>query len=230
MKKSYISIRKHRDNSYIAAIIVGFAGLLWLCIPTQEILHAKGPLNTGHTDLACQDCHLPALGSTRQQIQANVRYYLNLRSAPVDFGHKDVDSNTCLDCHDRPNDRHSIFRFAEPRFAKQRESIQPHQCISCHKEHKGQRVTLQDPGFCQHCHQETALKNDPINVPHSELIAKENWESCLGCHDFHGNHIMKTETMVEKAHSVKKIINYFEGGKTPYPTAVYYKSTSKGTE
>ena len=43
MKKSYISIRKHRDNSYIAAIIVGFAGLLWLCIPTQEILLASLP-------------------------------------------------------------------------------------------------------------------------------------------------------------------------------------------
>ena len=62
--------------------------------------------------------------------------------------------------------------------------------MSCHREHQGVRVTLTEIGYCRHCHEETRLKRDPLDVSHEALIKAKEWDSCLGCHDFHGNHRM----------------------------------------
>ena len=69
---------------------------------------------------------------------------------------------------------------------------------ACRLEHRGQRVTLTDTGYCSTCHKETTLKRDPIHIPHERLIARDRWETCLGCHDFHGIHLMKTKTRVRR--------------------------------
>ena len=49
-------------------------------------------------------------------------------------------------------------------------------CISCHLEHRGVRVTMADIGYCRHCHEDTRLKIDPLDVSHEALI-KANAEN-----------------------------------------------------
>lgn len=204
----------------------GLAALVVLAMPGQQRLHASGPANTGHQDLACESCHRPAPGSRRQQIQANVAYWLGRRETGADYGHQAVDNQACLACHERPNDRHPVFRFLEPRFAEARQALAPHQCASCHLEHQGGRVTLavEQSGYCVNCHQEISLKNDPASVPHARLIAEERWQSCLGCHDYHGNHQMETETDLRRAFDPQAIEMYFQGGPSPYSDTRYHQA------
>ena len=222
--------RKRQYLAYLAGAFLGLAVLAFTVLPAGESSHAKGPMDTGHEKLACTDCHRNAPGSFRQQIQANLRYFLGQRETPVAFGRLPVGNENCLACHERPNDHHPVYRFLEPRFAKVREKLHPHACVSCHAEHQGRRVTLAETGYCVHCHKETRLRKDPLDVSHEKLIVLKLWDSCLGCHDFHGNHIMKTERSVEKATPVEKIRAYFEGGPSPYGDARYHKAKKEGRD
>jgi hypothetical protein len=204
--------------------MVGLLGLAVLLLPAYDKFHARGPMNSGHDTLKCESCHQDAPGSLRQQIQANLRYALRLRERLADFSHQDVSNENCLGCHERPNDRHPVYRFLEPRFLKARENLSPQLCVSCHTEHKGQRVTRTEIGYCVNCHKKTRLRKDPLDVPHDRLIALKRWESCLGCHDFHGNHIMKTKKTVEQIIPAEKIRAYFQGGASPYGDDRHYKA------
>jgi hypothetical protein len=229
MKAKAGTPRRWQNNAYLTGFCAGTAILACIvALPGGEKFQAKGPMNTGHETLACSSCHRVSQGSFRQQIQANLRYALELRKTPVEFGRKPVGNEQCLDCHNRPNDRHPVYRFLEPRFAKTREALHPHRCVSCHAEHNNKRVTLADGGYCVNCHKDTKLKKDPLDVSHATLIEQKRWNSCLGCHDFHGNHIMKTERSVEKAIPSDKIRTYFDGGPSPYGTSLYYKSKKEG--
>lgn len=216
--------RRRQNIGYILGFGIGFACVLVLVMPKQERFHMGGPMNTGHKELTCQSCHKPARGTIRQQLQANARYLLGLRGTPVGFGHQKVTNSTCLDCHKRPNDRHPVFRFFEPRFAEARKNIQPQFCTTCHLEHSGKRVTISQTTYCLYCHKETKLKNDPIPISHEDLISADNWESCLRCHDFHGNHVMETNTVLEEALTSDQIREYFEGSSSPYSAMKYYKA------
>lgn len=213
---------------FIIGLIVGSAFLLLFFWPDQERFHVSGPMNVGHEALGCQDCHKQAEGTTRQQIQANVRYYLGWRKTGVDFGHQAVSNAECLACHERPNDRHPVFRFFEPRFFEARQTMQPHLCSSCHLEHSGKRITA-EPTFCVNCHEGLKVKNDPLTISHEALIAAQNWESCLGCHDFHGNHLMKTETNVQAAIELERILEYFDGAPSPYSEKKAYQAKKEGS-
>ncbi|MDO9162602.1 MAG: cytochrome c3 family protein [Methylococcaceae bacterium] len=208
--------RKHQHQAYKLGIIIGLISLAVLLLPAYANFHARGPMNNGHDTIKCESCHQEAPGSFRQQIQANVRFALGLRKHSSAFDHQPVSNENCLSCHERPNDRHPVYRFLEPRFLKARENLSPHHCVSCHNEHKGQRVTLSEIGYCLNCHKQTKLRKDPLDVPHDRLIALNRWESCLGCHDFHGNHIMKTPKTVEQIIPAEKIQAYFQGGPSPY--------------
>ncbi len=216
--------RRPQNTGYLVGAILGLVCLLFLFWPSQESFHARGPMNAGHEKLKCAACHNQAPGSSRQQLQVNVRYLLGLRQTVADFGHQDVTNEVCLRCHERRNDRHPVYRFFEPRFKKAREAIQPQFCTSCHLEHTGRRVTVPSTGYCVNCHEKTKLKNDPISIPHERLIADKRWESCLGCHDFHGNHVMKTETAVDQAFPPETIRRYFAGGTSPYPKEKHQKA------
>lgn len=212
---------------YLAGLIALLPLLLVLWSPEQENLHASGPANTGHETIYCTDCHRAAPGSFRQQVQANVRYWLGLRSKPADFQFLPVSNNECIVCHDRPNDNHPAHRFLEPRFAEARANISAHLCVSCHREHQGVRVTI-EATFCSNCHQKLKLKKDPLPVfSHEQLIAGEKWASCLSCHDFHGNHIMKVTTSLHKGVKQKQIIDYFKGGTSPYSKNKHYSAKEK---
>jgi Cytochrome c7 and related cytochrome c len=202
-----------------AGVGLGLAIAAWsaLLAPGQEHLTAPGTMNVGHGQLACTNCHRPAPGTVRQQIQAGTRFVLGLRETPVDFGFREVENGDCYACHERPFDRHPVFRFNEPRFSDARKAIAPQRCASCHREHSGRRVTVQ-PGYCRHCHGELEMKNDPLDVSHATLVRESLWLSCLGCHDFHGNHVMKSPTHLADAISSLRVGRYFQGDVSPYPT------------
>lgn len=208
--------RWRQNLGYATGACAGTLLFLLFLLPGNDALHARGPMNTGHEDFRCESCHLPAPGSARQQLQANARYLLGWRASPADFGRADVEDEICLDCHDRPDDRHPIYRFLEPRFAEARQALSPQHCESCHREHQGARVTLDDIGYCVNCHEDTQLRRDPLDVSHERLIAEERWQTCLGCHDFHGNHVMKTAQRLVEALPPAAVRDYFAGGSSPY--------------
>jgi nitrate reductase cytochrome c-type subunit len=172
-------------------------------------------MNKGHEKLSCMECHEPANGNTQQQIQSNVKHWLEFTSEASPFGYVTPDNKDCLSCHEREDDNHPIYRFNEPKFNKVREAIHPERCVSCHQEHRGVRVTS-EPNNCKHCHEDLSLKKDKISPEHNMLIKKKNWTSCLACHDFHGNH--KRETPRKKEHMISEhtLKDYFLGGKDPY--------------
>ena len=190
-----------------------------LLLPGKEHLSAPGTMNAGHEQLGCVSCHRPAPGTVRQQLQANARYLLGWRQTPVDFGLRAVGNDDCLACHERPFDRHPAFRFTEPRFSEARLALGPHRCESCHREHSGARVTVR-ADYCVQCHGTLEVKKDPLDVPHAELVRRGSWLTCLGCHDFHGNHVMETPTRVKDAIAPHFIQQYFQKGPSPYPRAL----------
>ena len=223
--------RKRQNIGLLVGSLVGLLAMVVLLWPGQDRFHARGPMNTGHEDLSCQTCHAPAPGSMRQQLQANTRAALGIREAGVGFGHLPVDNAACIDCHERDNDRHPVHRFLEPRFKEARAEIQPQTCTSCHNEHEGKRVTLPETTFCASCHQDTEVKNDPISIPHETLIANDEWASCLTCHDYHGNHVMETETDVDAALTSEEVRAYFEGDSpSPYSDERYFQARQETTD
>lgn len=218
-------MRPSAKFGYQLGALCGLVVLVILFLPLSTL----GPANTGHETLQCQDCHVPAPGTARQQIQANTRYWLGWRTNPADFQHQAVTNAQCKDCHVNPQDAHPVHRFNEPRFAEARANIQPENCASCHLEHEGARVTA-EVTFCVECHQDLVLKNDPLDISHEDLTAEENWGSCLGCHDFHGNHVMEEPTTIDSALKLEEIIKYFEGGPSPYSDQKFYQAKEPNNE
>lgn len=213
--------RKRQALGMAIGVAVGMPVVLHLVSDDGRDHVAHGPLNTGHEQLDCSNCHIDAPGTLRQQLQANARYLLGLRQSPVTIGTKPVNDQSCLECHERPNDRHPTFRFLEPRFAEARHAIAPHKCASCHLEHSGVRVT-REPGFCQNCHRELALDRPVIEPTHAQLVARDEWDSCLGCHDYHGNHVMVTPDDSESQLPASAILEYFNGAASPYSESKYH--------
>jgi hypothetical protein len=174
-----------------------------------------GPMIPGHEALSCVSCRSEAPGTARQQIQANVAYWLGLRQTRAAFGFKAPASPDCTGCHERPDDPHSLHRFAEPRFAEALKTVAADSCLGCHQEHQGARVSS-DTTFCSACHSDLALKGDPLDVPHRTLVAQAKWSGCLGCHDYHGNHDRKTQQRLADAYDVMTIRSYLSAGPDPY--------------
>lgn len=211
-----------RRGAYLAGAGVACAILvLLLAVPATERFRIRGPANTGHEALGCEDCHTLAEGSARQQIQANALHLLGAREHGADFVSTPVGNDDCQACHDNPADRHPTSRFEEPRFEKAREALAPTACTSCHREHQGRRVTVAAT-FCENCHGELALKNDPAHPTHAELVAAARWETCLQCHDFHGNHVMTTPKDLANGIAPAQIEGYFAGAASPWGDGVRF--------
>jgi len=177
----------------------------------------------GHEELKCFSCHKDEQGSLRQQLQANIQYLLNNRKDYVSVGLRSVGNSECLKCHDRPNDRHPVYRFREPKYRKVREKIKADSCIACHREHKSKRMSVKST-FCMHCHDELKLEKDPVDISHQQLVQQKKWKTCLACHDFHGNHNMKTERKMENSISLPALNSYFDRGKHPYSGDIINKA------
>lgn len=202
---------------YSIGAFLGVIGLLLLLSKTHQQWSSPGPMMVGHEKLLCNDCHRPEGGSMRQQIQANVKYWLQQRQHGAYFQFRPVTNTQCLACHERPNEHHPVQRFNEPRFSEVREKLHPELCTACHQEHQGKRVTQQSTEFCQHCHDRFALKHDTLRPSHQTLVDEKRWSSCLGCHDFHGNHEMKLAVEIDHTIAPSAIANYFNGADSPYP-------------
>lgn len=202
--------RAYRWGLILAALAV--AVLLW---PGQERWHMAGPANTGHEEIACDTCHADADGSAIGQALTNLGYWLGIGDAPAHFVFAPAGNRQCLDCHEHEDDRHPVARFLEPRFETARGRIAPQFCVSCHRQHQGLRVSA-PPDFCVNCHRETEVEDDPLDVTHATLIAEGRWDSCLGCHDFHGNHERETPVMLADRRDPAQIRRYFDGGESPY--------------
>jgi predicted CXXCH cytochrome family protein len=195
-----------------AVMLIG----LW-SYPPAVGFKALGPMNTSHEELACNACHKEAPGSLRQQLGHNTRSLMGMHPAEmVPVGFAPVDNAVCQDCHDRPNDRHPVSRFMETRFAEQRATLGPHECNNCHGEHHDQRVAMVEPGFCVGCHQDTEVIYDTAQPSHAELIEQGAWETCLQCHDFHGNHLHEVPKKLADGIPQHTILDYLKGGPDPY--------------
>jgi hypothetical protein len=215
--------------AYLMGCALAIAAIAMVLVPQAERFHSKGPANTGHAALACTDCHKEAPGTMRQQIQAKVQFWLGLRAADVAFGHSRVNNEQCVDCHAREQDSHPVHRFLEPRFTQARAELGAESCVNCHREHQGVRVTMA-PTSCATCHQNMEIKSDPLDVSHRDLVARQQWSTCLGCHDFHGNHKRVTQKRLDEAYSRSAIIDYLAGGSSPYGRDLKYPAKKTGAQ
>lgn len=234
------NFRRRQNIGLAFGLFTGVLIVIWLSLPANARLRAPGNMNIGHDKLSCDECHIPTAGSFRQKIQANAQYWLGVRQTFVSLGYAPVANEDCLDCHERPDERHPVFRFFEPRFKKARAEIGAQYCVSCHREHSGVRVTV-DMQFCALCHKRLDIKNDPLMtvfgskdarpalVSHKQLVQSKRWNTCLGCHDFHGNHRMKTETSMARLIDSEVIKKYFQGSKSPYSKDKYHKAKKTRT-
>lgn len=174
-----------------------------------------GHMVPDHEDLACTKCHTPAPGSVRQQVRANLLHWAGFRSTGASFGHEPVAAASCRGCHARDNDRHPSFRFREPRFQTINRTLDARNCLTCHSEHKATRVS-NDGMFCVSCHEDMKARKEVIKPTHAELSAAKRWDSCLTCHDFHGNHPVKAPHLFDQAHDLRAVRAYLANGADPY--------------
>lgn len=206
---------------YFFGTVVGLLGCATMVMANWQHIYAKGPANTGHAKLTCVDCHVVSPGTVRQQLQAKARFWLGMRNTDVEFGHAKVGNQQCDACHSRDQDSHPVHLFLEPRFKEARAELGVQLCVSCHREHTGVRSTLPETA-CSFCHKDLKLKADPLDVPHHVLIERNDWASCLGCHDYHNNHRRSVQKLVKEAYSPAVIKAYMDGGPSPYGTVKKY--------
>jgi len=221
--KSKTKLNYRRVSGFTVGILVSVLAIYILFIPQNSWMKAAGPMNIGHEELECEECHRPATGTVRQQLQANLQYALGNRDNLVDVKNLPVRNEDCVACHRRPKDNHPVFRFFEPRFKKARQKLQPQHCNSCHQEHSGKRVTM-DPKNCVVCHKKLVLKKDGLDVSHKTIIKHKRWDTCMGCHDFHGNHKMKVTSRLLQMHPPRQITAYFDGADSPYSKEKKYSA------
>ncbi|MBL8512069.1 MAG: cyclic nucleotide-binding domain-containing protein, partial [Betaproteobacteria bacterium] len=122
--------------AYVGGLAAALLLTLFLLLPQGEAFTPSGAANSGHENLSCHDCHTPAPGTTRQQLQAKFAYWMGRRESNVDFINTAVNNAVCTDCHARPNDSHPTHLFLEARYQPVRESLGPHLCVNCHREHQ----------------------------------------------------------------------------------------------
>ena len=60
------------------------------------------------------------------------------------------------------------------------------------------------------------MEEDPLDVSHETLVNDERWETCLGCHDYHGNNAYTLATEVSEAFTPEQVQSYADGGDSPY--------------
>ncbi len=219
--------RRGRAEIVSLALVCAALSLGFWNLPPGSGWKAKGEMNTGHDGLECNACHKEAPGSMRQQLGHNAKTLLGMHDGDwVPVGFSVVDNAACMQCHDRPNDTHPVSRFLEPRFADQRNLLSVHECNGCHGEHNGVRVANTGAEFCQQCHGDMEVSFDPITPSHAELLEAESWETCMQCHDFHGNHIAEVPRNLRDAIESEAILRYLDGGEDPYSSTKEYNAES----
>jgi hypothetical protein len=222
---------RSRKRAYGASGIALLALISLMMWPDAAWLQAAGKPTPGHEDLQCTACHVPAEGTLRQQIQASLRFLLGLRANPAPIGNAPVTNESCFGCHDRPTERHPLSELGHLRYKHAQEKHNVENCTGCHQEHHGVRITAPQT-ICSNCHSTSVVENDPITPNHATLFAKNEWDNCVRCHDFHGNHSMASgdydyPTTLEEGVTRKAVNDYYGAGKRAYgPTLHTAKKAS----
>ena len=209
------SLPPEQQTAYRWGLIVAAIGAVVLLLPGRESWHAAGPHNIGPSNVECSECHTPSPGNFAGQAVRNILHAVGLADSAPHFIYAPAGNEQCLACHENPDDRHPVAKFLEPEFIKARQAMGVQSCVNCHQEHLGVRVSV-TRRVCQHCHQDTALSDDPVDIPHTALISEQRWETCLGCHDFHGNHERDVPKLMSEVLTEEQIQRYFDGGLSPY--------------
>jgi len=68
------------------------------------------------------------------------------------------------------------------------------------------------------------LKKDSLDITHKELIAQKRWKTCMRCHDFHGNHLMKVANNTNRMLELNAVVAYMKSGLDPYSKEKKYKA------
>jgi hypothetical protein len=204
-----------RRKAYGLGIAAAAIAALLLVVPGRESWHAGGPPNVGHERTDCSACHTPAPGNAAGQVFGNLMYAVGLAESAPYFVFEPAGTEQCLACHENPDDRHPIAEFAKPEYETARQEVGVQSCLGCHQQHLGTRVSV-TPRVCRYCHEDTVVDDDPVDVPHSDLFAQARWDTCLGCHDFHGNHDRTVPTRMSEVIMEAEIRRYLDGGASPY--------------
>lgn len=212
-------VRTSRSQAWFAGALLAALPLLFLQ-PMLEPMRPHGHPNVGHEQLKCTACHVESTASTRQVLQAKAKHLLGLRQTGAAIGPQVVTPATCIQCHANADDRHPTHRFLEPRFEQARAETGAQLCASCHREHAGTRTTMPTASYCASCHQDLVVKNDRASPTHAALIAGKRWETCMQCHDYHGNHRWTPPRRIEDGASLELLQKYLKGGPSPYGSTI----------
>jgi ferredoxin-NADP reductase/bacterioferritin-associated ferredoxin len=208
-----------RRRAYAAGVLLSALPVLML-LPALQHVRPHGAPNVGHEQLECLACHAEAPGTTRQVVQAKVKHALGLRQTGAVLGNEAVGNAACVQCHANPDDRHPPHRFLEPRFEQARAETGAQLCASCHREHSQARVTAPRADYCASCHAEMKVKDDKASPTHAQLLLQKRWETCLQCHDYHGNHRAGAPLRLQDAATIDTLNKYLQGGPSPYGATV----------
>jgi ferredoxin-NADP reductase/bacterioferritin-associated ferredoxin len=211
--------RSFRFKAYIAGALLMLLPLLVL-LPGLQEMRPHGHPNVGHEQLKCVACHAETPATLRQTLQAKVKHTIGLRETGAVFGMQAVTTATCTQCHANPGDRHAPHRFLEPRFEKARAETGAQQCVSCHREHSGVRITAANTGYCVSCHADMKVKDDKTSPTHDVLVREKRWDTCLQCHDYHGNHKWRAPLRLVDATTVEVLEKYMKTGPSPFGSSV----------
>lgn len=211
--------RSFRFKAYLAGAVLTVLPLLVL-LPDLQQSRPHGHPNVGHEKVKCIACHAESPASTRQALQAKARHLVGLRETGAVLGMQPVTSATCVQCHANPDDRHAPHRFLEPRFEQARAETGAQQCVSCHREHTGVRVTAASTGYCVSCHSQMKVEGDRTTPTHDYLVRNKRWETCLQCHDYHGNHKWRAPLRLVDAATVDVLDRYMKTGPSPFGATV----------
>ena len=101
-------------------------------------------------------------------------------------------------------------RFKEIRFAEQRKELGIHECRACHSEHSGTRMSILPSNYCRSCHENTEIKTTRWILSIRIYSEMEKWNTCLQCHDFHGNHIYEVPQKMKDTIPLLEVQNYLK--------------------
>jgi ferredoxin-NADP reductase/bacterioferritin-associated ferredoxin len=207
--------RSPRARAYAAGVLLSVLPPL-LLLPALQDLRPHGHPNVGHEQLRCVACHVEAPGSTRQTLQAKAKHLVGMRQTGAVLGMQPVSNASCVQCHANPDDRHAPHRFMEPRFEQARADTGAHLCASCHREHSQARITAPTAMYCVSCHADLKVRDDRSSPAHAQLLLQKRWDTCLQCHDYHGNHHWKAPLQLRDGASLEILQRYLKNGPSPY--------------